>query len=244
MSVPRVFAPDAASLPSLQLSDDEAHHLRHVLRARAGDPLVLFDGRGGEWDARVAAIDRRHVEVARGAARTPTAEPAVRVTLALGVLKGDQMDTAIRDATTLGAAAIQPIASAHTAVPERAWRAPAAVARWRRVAIASAKQCGRAVVPPVEPVATFADVLARDDDDARLICVEPAAAVHAGADPFQSRPRSAIVFIGPEGGWSPAELAAAAARGSRPVALGPRRLRAETVPTALLSVLWTRWGWQ
>jgi 16S rRNA (uracil1498-N3)-methyltransferase len=158
------------------------------------------------------------------------------------VLKGDQMDAAIRDATMLRAAAIRPIASAHVAVPERAWRAPAAVARWRRVAIASAKQCGRAVVPPIEAVSTFDAVMA-GAAGASFICVEPAAGVRAEGDTFEPRPNAALVLVGPEGGWSAAELAAAASHGARPISLGPRRLRAETVPTALFSALWTRWGW-
>ena len=237
-----MFAPDALSEESLQLSDDEAHHLRHVLRARTGDALVLFDGAGGEWDARITTIDRRAVRVTRGTPRTPIAEPAVRVTLAIGVLKGDQMDAAVRDATMLGAAAIRPIASAHVAVPERAWRAPAAVARWRRVAIASAKQCGRAVVPPIDEVTTF-DAAMAGATGASFICVEPAAGAAVSGDPFEPRPDSALVLIGPEGGWSAAEIAAAASRGARSISLGPRRLRAERVPTALLSALWTRWGW-
>jgi 16S rRNA (uracil1498-N3)-methyltransferase len=240
----RCFVPAVAS-DRVALPPDEAHHVARVLRLGAGAAVVVFDGRGREWDARIAAIDRRDVTVEIVAPRTPIAEPAVAVTLAIALLKGDQMTTVVRDATALGAAAIQPFVSSHVTVPERAWRERSSE-RWQRVAVASAKQCGRAVVPVIHDVVTYADALARADGDLLVCCVEPALGITLGVERPIPRPASgrAWLYIGPEGGWSADEIASMRERGATLAGLGPRTLRAEITPTVALSALWTQWGWE
>ena len=179
MSVPRFFAPatsDARGLVSLP--SDEAHHLARVLRLGVGARVRVFDGRGREWDGTVASAGKSSAAIEVGAEVTPAAEPPVRVTLAVGILKGDQMDAVVRDATALGASRIVPMSSAHVAVADKAWKSGAAVERWQRVAVASVKQCGRAVVPEIADVADFDTVLAGDTSAARFMCVEPALAAH------------------------------------------------------------------
>ncbi len=172
-------------MPSITSADrvvtlpaDEAHHLARVLRARLGDEVRVFDGRGQEWDGPAgepigsqATVDIAH-EV------TPAAEPHVRVTLAIGLLKGDQMDSVVRDATMLGAFAIVPMSTKHVAVPSRALEVDARRSNGgSRVAMASAKQCGRAVVPDVKPVTPFEDVLGSAPEVPEFMCVEPSLAV-------------------------------------------------------------------
>ena len=246
MSVPRFFAPaasDAAGLVSLP--SDEAHHLARVLRLGIGARVRVFDGRGREWDGTVASAGKSSAAIEIAAEIAPAAEPPVRVTLAVGLLKGDQMDAVVRDATALGASRIVPMSSAHVAVADKVWKSGAAVERWQRVAIASVKQCGRAVVPEIAAVQDFDTVLTTEAAAATLMCVEPVLATHGlelgriGA----TRPASALVLIGPEGGWSAAEVDHARRRGATLVHLGPRTLRAQTVPTVVLSALWTVWGW-
>lgn len=227
------------------LPAEEAHHLRHVLRLGEGAELSVFNGRGRQWTGRVLSADRHGtIAVELLGELAPPSEPAVRVTLGIGLLKGDQMDAVVRDATMLGVARIVPVVSSHVVVPARAWRGDAALARWHRVAVSSAKQCGRAVVPQITAASRFDEVLAGTDEDVRLICVEPS---HGGAAisvmETDARPGTALALVGPEGGWSAAELTAAEARGFRRLHLGPRTLRAETAPTVLLSALWTAWGW-
>jgi 16S rRNA (uracil1498-N3)-methyltransferase len=163
--------------------------------------------------------------------------------VAVGLLKGDQMDAVVRDATMLGATEIVPIASEHVSVPERAWRSGAAAERWRRLAIASSKQCGRAVVPVIGAVQPFdhaLDIAA----EIRLMGVEPSASGDAVVElSALPRPSSALLLTGPEGGWARTEIDRAVARGATLVNLGPRTLRAETAPTVLLASVWTIWGW-
>jgi 16S rRNA (uracil1498-N3)-methyltransferase len=254
VSVPRFFAPDASASALIELSRDEAHHLKHVLRLGPGAPVAVFDGQGREWAGRVASVGRRGATLARLEAATPVAEPSVRVTLAIGLLKSDQMDTVVRDATMLGVSAVQPVISARVAVARRASGATG-VPRWQRVALASVKQCRRAVVPSIRPPAALPAVLdevrsgGRSDvaAPATLMFVEPGVGAPAtplcGSDWPDGPPASALVLIGPEGGWSADEVDLAVRAGARLFHLGPRTLRAESAPVVALSAIWTTWGW-
>ena len=233
----RVHAPGAMP-PSVTLAAHEAHHVVRVLRLRAGDVVVVFDGRGGEWLGRLAP-GSREVVVDLVEPRTAVPEPDVAVTLAVGLLKGDQMDGVIRDATTLGAAAIQPMLSAHVSLAKGA-RETRSIERWERIAVASAKQCGRAVVPAILPTAQFTDIVQARAGESLVICVEPRRDITNGGVRKAER---ATVLVGPEGGWSSEELARAMAAGASPLVLGPRTLRAETAPLVAMSALWTMWGW-
>jgi len=246
MTSPRVLLPTMTSADRLVTLDaDDAHHLGRVLRARLGDEVRVFDGRGREWVGRLASLIGTSATVAIAHEVVPAAEPHVRLTVAIGLLKGDQMDAAVRDATMLGAFAIVPMSTTHVAVPSRARKSTTTLDRWRRVAVASVKQCGRAVVPKISAVTSFKDVIESAPELPKFMCVEPRLAVNgldqAGAG--KVRPIEAIVLIGPEGGWSPKEVDLARAAGVSLIHLGPRTLRAETVPTVVLTALWTAWGW-
>jgi 16S rRNA (uracil1498-N3)-methyltransferase len=166
----------------------------------------------------------------------------VRVVLAIGLLKGDQMDAVVRDATMLGVAEIVPMITAHVAVSGRAREGDKALSRWSRVAIASARQSGRAVVPRIGTMTPFETVLRETARDQAVIATEPAVA-SATVLPAPEQPRAALVLVGPEGGWSREEIELALMEGARPKQLGPRTLRAEAAPIVLLSALWTEWGW-
>jgi 16S rRNA (uracil1498-N3)-methyltransferase len=246
MSVPRFFVPDAGDAGQLvTLPDDEAHHLRHVLRLGAGAELAVFDGRGHEWTGRVARAEKRGpVVVELLDVVKPVPEPSVRVTLGMGLVKGEHMDAIVRDATALGVSEIAPFLSDHVAVPSQAWKKSTPEVRWHRVAVAAAKQCGRAVVPAIAPLQPFAALLDRADAGLRLMAVEPAmsAGTTTTLGPL-ARLESTLVLVGPEGGWSEREVQLARERGVALINLGPRRLTAELAPVVLLSALRTLWGW-
>lgn len=252
MSVPR-FLVSSVDWPArtAEFDADETHHLRKVLRLGRGDVVRVFDGAGREWEGAVAAAGRKATVSLERVVAAP-AEPPVAVTLAVGLLKGDQMDTVVREATALGAAAITPLVTARVVAPGRA-RVEAARDRWRRVAIASAKQCGRAVVPVVTEPATLEAVLI-EAYGVRVMLAEPETGAATGAeapakpdarapDVGGARPR-ALLLVGPEGGWTVDELAFAVSRGCRTWRLGPRTLKAELAPTVALAALWARWGWE
>ena len=242
----RFFAPGADRADVVvRLPDYEARHLTQVLRLGPGAAIRVFDGHGREHAAVVADAGRAGVRVRTGYAVPPPPEPGVRVTLGMALLKGRKVDAVVRDATMLGVHVIQPLVTLRTEVPVRRFGA-AAAERWTRIAVASAKQCGRAFVPRIHPPLDLDRFLDGADADAslRLLLVEPAAA--RGAATVRSlagepRPSSALVAVGPEGGWTDAEVAQATRAGFRPTTLGRRTLRAEAVPVAALAVLHFVW---
>ena len=243
MAAPRVYWPGSAPLDGrVELTGDDAHRLRHVLRLEVGNVVALFDGRGHEWVGLVSSVTKQAVQVSALKTIEPVAEARVPVTLAVGVLKGDQMDAVVRDATMLGVAAIVPLRTSHVTVSPKAWQSGAAVERWQRVAIASATQCRRAVVPDVRPVTEYEPCL-REPAGLRLICVEPGVAPTVTNWTTGTTPASVQLLIGPEGGWSEAEVQQALAAGAVAVSLGPRTLRAETAPIVALTLVSSAWGW-
>ena len=241
----RVYAPALRpDTSSLDLPPDEAAHLARVLRVRPGAVVRVFNGRGFECEASVTHVAKRSVTVAVQHAVSAAAECRIRVTLAQAVLKGDKIDDVIRDAVMLGVAAVQPIITERTDVPGTAFARGGRVERWRRIAVSSATQCGRAVVPEVHAPVTLAACLAHDRSDVRVWLTEPAAGEGSGLDALRTRPAvsSALVLVGPEGGWANDEVAGAARSGAIAVTLGRRTLRADAAALVALSVLLYLWG--
>jgi 16S rRNA (uracil1498-N3)-methyltransferase len=242
--VPRLYVPSLGDGGRvIGLPADEAGHLQRVLRVKPGAAVRLFDGRGREVAARVARVERDRVLVEVGEAVEAAPEWAVHVTLAQALLKGDKIDDVIRDAVMLGAAAIQPTLTARTEVPPRAALRGGRTERWHRVAVSSAKQCGRAVVPGVHAPLPLREALAAAGDSVKLILVEPSASPSTPASGLPAAaPRSAVVLVGPEGGWADEDLAVAREAGCLPISLGPRTLRADAAASVALSVLQYVWG--
>jgi 16S rRNA (uracil1498-N3)-methyltransferase len=169
----------------------------------------------------------------------------VAVTLVQSVLKADKMDDLVRDAVMLGVSTIQPIVTARAETTVAALTRGGRVDRWRRVALASVKQSGRAVLPEIRLPLSFGDWLDEPFPDMTLMLVEPSASAEAGTLSFlrdRPAPSEAAIVVGPEGGWGEAEWRGAQARGIRLVMLGQRVLRADAVPVAALSVLQFLWG--
>lgn len=243
--VPRLYVPSLASGGRvIGLPADEAGHLQRVLRVRPGAAVRLFDGRGREVAALVTLVERGRVLVEIGGPVDAVPEWGVHVTLAQALLKGDKIDDVIRDAVMLGAAAIQPTMTARTELPSGAARRGSRVDRWHRIAVSSAKQCGRAVVPGVHPPLPLREALAGAAGDAvKLILVEPSASLPSPASSLPAAaPRAAVLLVGPEGGWAEEDLAVAREARCLPIALGPRTLRADAAGLVALSVLQHVWG--
>jgi 16S rRNA (uracil1498-N3)-methyltransferase len=239
----RFYAPASAGGRTVALPDDEGQHLTRVLRLKIGAPIVVFDGRGHEYDAVVEKAGKSEVLVAVGAARAVRErEPRVPITLAQAILKGDKMDDVVRDAVMMGVVAIQPIITERSETTLEVLARGRRRERWQRVAVASAKQCGRAVVPEViEPVA-FEEVVEPGSIGSAFTFVEPAAArkVVPLASLDTTPPREAAIFIGPEGGWTPDEIERAAAV-THLVTLGRITFRADAMAIVALSALFTVW---
>ena len=213
--------------------------VRHaqVLRLQPGDAITLFDGSGGEWDARITQIARRAVDVEVGSRREGERELPLHVTLALGVPANERMDALVEKATELGVAAIQPLMCERSVLRLAGERAQKKVAHWQAVAIAACEQSGRTRVPlvaPVLPLATWLPSLAPTAAARWLLSLRDAASLDAARG---NSAASVIALSGPEGGLTTGEEDAARAAGFTPISLGPRVLRADTAPLALLAHL-------
>lgn len=242
----RFYAPDLEPGASrVRLPVDEGRHLLRVLRLRVGDAVRLFNGRGMECAGAVEAIERDEVVVAVGAPVAAAVEPRATITLAQSVLKGDAMDGVVRDAVMLGVAALVPVLAARVEGDRRSHAAGLRVARWERIAVSSAKQCGRAVVPGIATPVSLGACLSEVAADLRIALVEPNSPLTAaGLQGLAGRtaPSSVVLFVGPEGGWTDEELRLLEGYQAHALTLGRRTLRAEASAIVGLSVLHTIWG--
>ena len=241
---PRFHVPGLTSTAErVELPEDEAEHLVRVLRLGVGDEVDVFDGRGGLWRAEVVHAGKKSASVRLIEPGAPARELGVQLSLVISVLKGDKIDDVVRDAVMLGVTSIRPVISERSEISLAIIARSARIARWQRIAVASAKQCGRAVVPAIHSAAPLDWYLNEKAAAARVLCVEPSATL-GDVRPVQAIPRSSAVdlIVGPEGGWSVTEVASALDSGAILMSLGGRTLRADAVPIIALTALLTTWG--
>jgi 16S rRNA (uracil1498-N3)-methyltransferase len=238
---PRLYLPgDIPAHGVCVVSPEQSHHVSHVLRLAAGDPVTAFDGRGNEYAATIARVSKQGVTLNLGEAHAVSRESPLEIVLAQGISSGDRMDYTVQKAVELGVRAIQPLSTERSVVrldPERAARR---AAHWRGIAIAACEQCGRNDVPEVLPVAAFTAWLGALAPAALRLTLSPGAGARLAE---LERPQSAIVLLaGPEGGLSPREQRDAEISGFTSVRLGPRVLRTETAALAAVAAMQTLWG--
>jgi 16S rRNA (uracil1498-N3)-methyltransferase len=220
------------------LPPEAAQHVGRALRLKAGDAIVVFDGRGGEYDATIQRIDKERVEVKVGAWRDVEVESPLAVGLVQGLPEADKMDWIIQKAVELGVAWVQPIVCDRSVVRLSGERAARREAHWRRVAVAACEQSGRNRVPEVRPTIGFQSWIAVPSPAPRWMLAPratPIASMSAPKGPLE-------LLVGPEGGLSERERDLALSQGCEAVGLGPRVLRAETAPVAALAAVHALWG--
>ena len=239
----RFYAPDLdRSRATVALPADEARHLTRVLRLTPGAIVAVFDGKGREFAARIDSAERDRVNLEILEPLQTARESPLAITLAQAVLKADKMDDVVRDAVMLGVTAIQPVVSSRAETSVAALQKARRTERWRRIAVASAKQCGRARVPDVREPVMLDALLAGASGNAeelKLALVEPSQ--HQGRSLETLRegqaPSATLVLIGPEGGWRDHEVAFWREFGFEPFSLGRQVLRVENAVTVLLGQL-------
>ena len=244
---------------ALILRDAEAHHARDVLRMKRGDRIVVFNGRGREVTAEIVDLGRDEISLRK---LQEAATPPLRCRMILGqaIPKGKNMDLIVQKAVEIGAAEIAPLISERTIVDLDAKEAEQKRDKWQQIAIEAAKQCGQNWLPVVHAPRKLNDFFvsvelgvspasgtgarrARQDSELRLIGSLQPDALHLKSllseyrERHGDRPQSVLMMVGPEGDFTPAELALAKTHGCRPITLGPIILRVETAAIYCLSVL-------
>jgi 16S rRNA (uracil1498-N3)-methyltransferase len=226
----RFFSPHPISGGGMMLDGPEAHHLLHVMRASVGDEVTLFDDSGAEFKATVETLRRADAELRIVERREVDRELPFELVVGVALPKGDRQKWLVEKLTELGVTTLVPL------ITERCVAQPAAAAveRLRRSVIEAAKQCGRNRLMKIAEPQLWANWIGSDESARRLIA-HPSGLPISEAD--FSRPIPTRITIGPEGGLTDIEVAAATTASWQPVSLGERILRVETAAIALAAAI-------
>ena len=239
MRCPRIFSPlPLATGSQVTLSEGAARHCVAALRMGTGAPLTLFDGRGGEYAATLVEAGKKQATALVGEHTDNDRESALTIHLAIAVSKGERMEWVVQKATELGVSSVTPLLSERGEVKLRGERADKKQAQWQQIAYSACEQCQRNRPPPINPITPLHQLLASESSALKLVLHHRSTA----ALQSYSAPTSVCLLIGPEGGFSDAEIDAAQSAGFQPLTLGPRVLRTETAPLAAIAALQTVWG--
>ncbi|MCP5143538.1 MAG: 16S rRNA (uracil(1498)-N(3))-methyltransferase [Gammaproteobacteria bacterium] len=217
-----------------------AHHLINVLRKSSGEPVTLFNGRGGEYPGKVRDSDRRSVQIEIGTCIEPGTESSLDITLVQGISRAERMDYTIQKAVELGVRRIVPLTTDRSVVKLDARRAAQRLQHWQAIIISACEQSGRTTVPVLDEVTSLNRWLEHDDPSRCRLMLQPSASQALSSMPAPTG--GVTLYIGPEGGFGPVEQQALQSAGCTAVALGPRILRTETAALVAMSVLQSRFG--
>jgi 16S rRNA (uracil1498-N3)-methyltransferase len=230
--------------PRVRLEGSRFHYLVHVLRITAGQEIEVFDGRGRSFRAQVESVDRGGAQLRLGSA-LPSAPPR-QIALIQALPKTDKMEWILQKGTELGATAFAPVESARAVVRLGTPRMGRRLERWRKIVEEAARQCGRADLPKVMPVAPLLEnvrlllpkhrILVLDERETECALAQALSAIETAGRPI-------ALAVGPEGGWERSEIESMEELGATPVSLGKNTLRSETAAIAALAITVHLDGW-
>jgi 16S rRNA (uracil1498-N3)-methyltransferase len=245
-----LLAPEELASEQVVITGDHARHLALVLRVQSGDTITVLDGSGYTYDCRIVSVHKKEVQAEITGKSPYSAESPLSITLAQGIAKGDKMDLIVQKSTELGVSRITPLFTERSQV-HRTHK----VERWRKIALSASEQSGRDKIPTLEKPVSLEDYLNQIIsppakayiEDIKGISLESGACIILSEE-YKKRNfkevltglenvSSITLLVGPEGGFSKNEVAAAVEKGFIEVSLGPRILRTETAPLAALSIL-------
>ena len=240
MRIPRAYIDvELAVGAAIALPDEVHNHLVKVLRMRVEQQLVLFNGDGSDYLAKLTEVEKRRSSVVIESAEARSNESPLRIQVGQGLSRGERMDFAIQKATELGVSEITPLFTERSEVRLNAERQAKRTKHWQQVAISACEQSYRAVLPKISEPESLTDWLQRCDAELKLVLSPHTEPLVLGD---LERPSSVALLIGPEGGLEESEVEQAISAGFHPWLLGPRVLRTETAPVAAAAVLHYLWG--
>ncbi|MGH1471904.1 MAG: 16S rRNA (uracil(1498)-N(3))-methyltransferase [Cellvibrionaceae bacterium] len=244
MRIPRLYTNQPLLIDTAgELSDTAAHYVNTVLRMKADREIILFNGTGGEYTAKLTQVKKRLVSFEVTRFNEENRESKHYSHLAIGVSRGDRMDFVLQKATELGVSAITPLFTERTEVKLSGERLEKKFQHWQQIIVSACEQSQRNILPtlssPTSLTDFFSDTKNAEQKPCRLILHPGEASFSIQNSPIQTR---TILLVGPEGGFSEYELKEAINNKFETWALGPRILRTETAPLAALSVLQQFWG--
>lgn len=240
MATTRIYVDlDLATGKSLELPEAAGHHVARVLRMRIDESLILFNGQGGEYTAKILSIHKSNVEVKVLSFSDVERESSIQVELLQGLSKGEKMDFTIQKAVELGVNKIVPLITTYSNVKLDPKRLDKKLDHWRKVIISACEQCGRNKIPELVKVMKLDDGLASSEADLKLILAPDAEGLLSD---LTGKPEMINIVIGPEGGFSQSEIQSLTKSGFTGIRLGPRILRTETAALATVAALQNQFG--
>lgn len=238
--IPRVFVDTELKIgQTVALPENKCHHLVTVLRAVMDEPIILFNGDGHEYTARLTHAGRKDCQAIVEQQTSPGRESPLHITLLQAIARGDRMDFALAKAVELGVNAIQPVFAQRGQVKLSSQRLAKKQGHWQRTVESAAEQSGRLLCPTVYPATNLQTQLRTPPEADCHLMLAPGARYGLANLPTAQR---IALLIGPESGLSQAEIGQAHELGWQAMALGPRVLRTETAGMAALAALQTLWG--
>jgi 16S rRNA (uracil1498-N3)-methyltransferase len=216
---------------------DDVHHIVNVMRAKEGDEILVSDGAGQSARAKLVSLSGKEVIAAVQEMLTEERELPIRVTIGQGLPKGEKMEWILQKGTELGAYSFFPFSSERTIVKLDAKKEAKKLERWRKIVKEAAEQSHRAILPELLPPVSFREALQAGKDFTRCAIAyekEGSTTMHQVLEEMAADD-TLLVLVGPEGGFSPEEVAQAEAKGFLTVSLGPRILRTETASQYVLA---------
>lgn len=239
MRVPRIYTAQALTEHSqFDLDEAASHHCLKVLRMDVGRELILFNGLGGEYQARIVGKDKKVAKVEATGFEAQNYQSNLDTHLGIALSRGERFDLVLQKATELGVTTITPLFTERTEVKLSGERLAKKTQSWQKILIAACEQCGRNILPELDGAKPLSQFLTSDESQMKLVLHHRNSASPANL----AKPGSVSLLIGPEGGLSEQEIEQAHGHGFQNLALGPRVLRTETAPIAALAIMQQLWG--
>lgn len=240
MRIPRIYTPQTLTPnTTLDLDDNAANHVGKVLRMQTGRELILFNGQGPyHFNAVIEHSDKKRVSVNLLEKIETHNESPLSIHVGQALSKGDKMELVIQKAVELGVTDITPLWTEHCDVKLNAERMEKKLKQWQGIIISACEQCGRDIIPSLNPVVKFQEWIASVNGDEKWVLDPRGNAEQATPDSVSS----AVIAIGPEGGLSQDEIQQACDNGFKAKLIGPRVLRTETAALTAVTLLQSQWG--